>query len=395
MKVRNRIMTRPASRFSRGITLSMVTLSLAACGGGDAPGAIPRTETPLAVTVVTASYGEGTERHLAHIESDDVAALATRTSGIIRRIAVDVGSRVRAGDLLVELDQADVEARIAAARAQANLARTGFRRVENLARDGAASRAELDQAEAALSAAEAALAEAEAQTAYVTIRAPFDGVITERRASAGDLAAPGHPILVLAAPGARKVVAELPESLAGRITVGLTLPLQVEGAGLASVRLTRVVPSLEGQGRTFRVEGVLEGRDAGGADADALARVIPGTLARILVPSGAGARLWIPEDALVIRGQLTGVYAVEDGRARLRWIRVGQRVGGEVELLAAPGAAAGGAGGALLQVIRHPTGELFDGRPVTVSATVSATVNATVNAPVTTPEPATTGEVTP
>lgn len=354
----------PLSAPLLGAVLLLGTLS--GCGGGDAPGAIPRTETPLAVHVTSAHAAEGSERHVASIEADQVAALATRSSGVILRIAVDVGTRVRAGDLLLELDARDVQARVGAARAQTELAQTAFRRVENLARDRAASAQELDHARAALAAAEAALAEAEAQLAYVTIRAPFDGVITERHASAGDLATPGLPLLALATPGTRKVVAELPEHLAGQISVGMVLPVFIDGvtAPPPTARITRVVPALGAQGRTFRIEGVLEGLDP--AD---VGRVIPGTLARLDIPVPTTAvradRLWIPTDALVVRGQLTGVFLVEDGRARLRWIRIGQRRGESVEVLASPRS---GPGSEVLRVIRNPSAELYDGRPVTVSA---------------------------
>jgi membrane fusion protein (multidrug efflux system) len=335
---------------------SALTLTLSACSDGASPGAIPRAETPLNVSVSATVQAGGTERHVASLEADQVAALATRTSGVIRRLPVDVGSRVRAGDLLVELDASDVQARVSAARAQAELARAGARRVENLARDGAASPHELDQARAGLAAAEAALADAEAQLTYVTIRAPFDGLVTERHASAGDLAGPGHPILVLVAPGTRKVVAELPARAQGQVQVGSQLALVVDGIeGRAQMRVTRVVPALGAQGRTFRIEGTLEG-----VSADAMTQVIPGTHARVELPADGDARRWIPADALVERGQLTGVFTVEGGRARLRWIRVGQRQGDGIEVLAGPTAGA-------FEVIRRPSTELFDGRPVTAS----------------------------
>jgi len=255
---------------------------------------------------------------------------------------------VSRGQPLVELDANDVNARVTAARAQEQLARASHRRIENLARDGAASQQELDQATAAREAAAAMLAEAEAQEAYAVVRAPFDGVVTARSVDAGDLALPGQPLLVLVAPSALKVVAELPAQRAGTLVVGAQVEVRLEESDTpATSRVTRIVPALGGPSRTFRVEVAMEKAPAG---------AIPGAYARLeLERAGAGAR-WVPEDAIVDRGQLTGVFSVEADTLRLRWVRLGQRRDGAVELLSGP------AGG--LTVVRRPTADLFDGRPV-------------------------------
>ena len=79
--------------------------------------------------------------------------------------------------------------------------------MENLERDGAASTHEKDQALAQLRSAEAMLQEAEAHAAYVEIRAPFTGVVTARMADAGDLAAPGQPLVQLSGTGVTDVPA--------------------------------------------------------------------------------------------------------------------------------------------------------------------------------------------
>jgi hypothetical protein len=113
-------------------------------------------------------------------------------------------------------------------------------------------------------------------------------------------------------------------------------------------RITRVVPALGGASRTFRVEAVMEGAPSG---------AIPGAFARLEVVRGGEGPRWVPEDAIVDRGQLTGVFAVEADTLRLRWVRLGQRRDGAVELLSGPG-------GGELSVVRRPGADLFDGRPV-------------------------------
>ncbi|HSW31613.1 MAG TPA: efflux RND transporter periplasmic adaptor subunit [Longimicrobiales bacterium] len=330
------------------IILLTATLGLAACASEE-PGRLPRASEPVAVTVSQALRAPAVESFPASVTSERTAEIATRMSGTVGRVLVDVGSQVRRGQPLVELDANDVNARVAAARAQQELAQASHRRVDNLAKDGAASQQELDQATAALAAAGAMLAEAEAQEAYAVVRAPFDGVVTARNVDAGDLALPGQPLFVLVAPGALKVVADLPAQRSGALKVGDAVRVRLEGSDeQVQARVTRVVPALGGSSRTFRVEAVMQ---------DAPSGAIPGAYARLeVVRSGEGPR-WIPADAVVDRGQLTGVFAVEADTLRLRWVRLGQRRDGAVELLSGPA-------GADLTVVRRPTADLFDGRAV-------------------------------
>ena len=329
------------------LTLLPVALLAAACTAEE-PGLLPHTEVPAEVAVSAATRAPAVESFPASVISERTAEIATRMSGSVEQVLVDVGSAVRRGDALIRLDATDVEARVNGARAQEELARRSFGRIENLARDGAASQAELDQVRAALEAARAGVMEAEAQGAYSVVRAPFDGIITARSIDRGDLAVPGRPFLTLVAPGALKVVADLPAQRAGSLEEGNPVGVRIDGL-LVPGTVMRVVPALGVGSRTFRVEASLPD----GVD------VMPGAYARLEVARvGEGPR-WIPSDAVVERGQLRGVYAVEGDTLRLRWVRLGQVREDAVELLAAP------AGD--LAVVRRPAADLHDGRVVSAS----------------------------
>ena len=103
-----------------------------------------------------------------------------------------------------------------------------------------------------------------------------------------------------------------------------------------------------GQGRTFRVEARPD---------SPLAGAYPGVYARLGVPAAdESGSTWIPEDALVERGQLTGIFLIEDDSLRLRWVRLGLRQPGAVELLSGPGSD--------LRIVRRPAVDLVDGLPV-------------------------------
>ncbi len=332
------------------LTLLTAALTLVACSS-DEPGRIPRPEEPTEVTVSAVQRAPTVETYPAVVASQRRADIATRMSGTVQRVQVDVGARVRAGDALVSLDAADVRARVAAARAQATLAEQSYRRIDNLHADGAASQQELDQAKAALDGARAQRTEAEAQEAYAVVRAPFDGVITRRNVDPGDLAVPGRPLFTLVTSGTLKVVAELPARSAGTLSVGDPVGVRVDGE-VRAAHIDRVVPALGDGSRTFRVEAVLDGGSG---------QIIPGTYARLEVQHQDAGPRWIPTDAIVSRGQLTGVFSLEADTLRLRWVRLGQTRDDGVELLAGP------AGD--LTVVRNPGPELTDGRPVSAAHT--------------------------
>lgn len=331
--------------FKTFLTLAAV-VAVAGCAAEE-PGRLPRPEAPADVSVSSVGRAPALESFAAAVTSDRTAEVATRMSGTVERVLVDVGDRVRRGQPLVALDGSDVEARVAAARAQEELAERTFRRIDNLAREGAASRQELDQAEAALAGARAARSEAEAQQGYAVVRAPFDGVVTRRSVDPGDLAAPGRPLVTIVSPGALKVVADVPAHRSGTFHAGMRVDVRPASGEAVTATVVRVVPALGEANRTFRVEARLD---------EELVGLVAGAYARLEVERpGDGAR-WLPVDAVVSRGQLTGVYAVESDTLRLRWVRLGRRRDDSVELLAGPAGE--------VVVVRRPAAELFDGLAV-------------------------------
>ncbi len=339
----------PTSRAAFAMAaLLAVPIASTACSTGE-PGALSDGGGPVDVRVSLLASGPASESHAASLVAVRDARVATRMSGTIRRIPVDVGTAVAAGDPLVFLDDDDVRARVAAASAAAELAETYHGRIQRLAADGAASAQELDQATAERDRARAALRDARAQAAYAIIRAPFAGVVTERLADPGDLAVPGQPLLRLVDPSGLKVVADLPGVAAQRVARNTPVVVSIPALEARSAAtIVRVSPALEAGSRRFRVEAVFDDAPPAGA--------IAGAYARLSLPAQGSGRRWVPADAVVRRGQLTGVFAVEDGELRLRWIRLGASDADAIELLAGPPGD--------LVVVREPSPLLRDGRPV-------------------------------
>jgi RND family efflux transporter MFP subunit len=322
-----------------------LVLTAAACDRGE-PGRIPAAEQVSVIVSPTAS-GAGSRFFPAQVAATGNVQVATRTSGLVRRVTVDVGHPVHRGQLLVEVEGNDVAAGLTAAEAEARLARRYHERIAALEKDGAATPQELDEAEARLATAEARVREARTQLGYVRLLAPMDGVITERHVDPGDLIVPGQPALSIATTGDLKVTAELPAEEAGRVEPGMTLSLVLPPGGIRlPAQVRRVVPALEGRSRTFRVEASVE---TGGNPTP----LLPGMYVRMELTQPGLETCWIPSDAVVRQGQLTGVYVVENDTLRLRWVRLGETRSDAVELLA------GLSGDSLL--VRDPAPELADG----------------------------------
>jgi len=335
-----------------------VLLTLAAACDRREPGEVEEMEAIGTVAVSAAAPVDAGAQIAARVVARETANLATRGSGTVESVPVDVGSAVRRGQVVVRLEASGVEAAVERAEAQAVVARRSFERLANLERDGAATRQELDQAEAALRTAEAMLAEARAAREYVTLRAPFDGTVSARYADPGDLAVPGRPVVVISGAGGVKVQADLPASLAEAVREGDRVTIAAPGStGLWAATVRRVVPVIDLASHRFRVEATF--------DDPSEDLPLAGSFVRLEVAGLGEPGAWIPADAIVRRGQLNGVYVVVDDHLRLRWIRTGRRAADAVEVLA--GLEVG------TSVVRSPDPGFSDGAAVQAEEAVAWT----------------------
>jgi RND family efflux transporter MFP subunit len=307
------------------LTLSVLAMLIVACDRGE-PGRVETLTEPPEVVVSPALGAEGQYSVPARIVAAERAEVATRISGTVREVLVEVGALVRRGDVLMRLDDSGVESSVLRGEAQATVARRTYERIRSLEADGAATELELDQAVAALEVAEASLGEARAARDYVLLRAPFDGVVTARMADPGDLAMPGRPVLRLASRGAVKIEADVPATLAGDVGPGdrVSVVHLATGDRWTAV-VNRTVPFIELASHRFRLEAGFEAPDG--------ERPRAGTYVRMEFGTRDSMNHWVPADAVVRRGQLAGAYVLEDGLLRLRWLRTGRRRADAVEVL--------------------------------------------------------------
>jgi RND family efflux transporter MFP subunit len=281
------------------------------------------------------------------VRSRTASTLAANVVGTVARVLVAEGDRVRAGQVLVEIDARasragaeraraggdEVERAIDGATANAQLAGTTLRRFENLQGRGSASQQELDEARAKNAAAQAELArfvasrgEARAAAAqavavldYSSVRAPIDGVITARFVDPGAQAAPGVALLAIEEERATRVDANVPEGVSVRAGDHVFVDA---GSGQVGARVTHLQPSVDPGARSSLVQLELE------------RPLRSGTYAKVLLPIGERTAVSVPLAALVRRGQLTSVFVVgADQVARMRLITLGETDGTRAEVL--------------------------------------------------------------
>lgn len=284
----------------------------------------------------------------ANVRAVRRARVATRLSATVKAVHVQEGARVREGQVLVSLSDPDVRAAVSAAEVALASATAHERRIADLARERAATPAELEAAQAQRAAAGAALAAARASLSHTELRAPFAGVVQARRVEPGDLVGPGQPLVEVEG-DALELEASLSEDEARGLAVGRRLRFRV-GDRDASAEITALTPGGDAlshrRGLRARVLGAPEGLRSG-------------TFARLEVPAtgAAPASVWVPRSAVVVRGDLTGVFVAAAGRAELRWIALGEPVGEQVPVRAGLSAAE--------RVIDAP-GALRDGQEIEV-----------------------------
>lgn len=202
--------------------------------------------------------------------------LGFRVSGKLLRRNVDLGQRVKAGELLAQLDPQDFKlaadgarAQLAAVATNRDLALADYKRYKELRDQNFISAAELERRDAALKAAQAQVDQAQAQlaglgnqTGYANLLADAAGVVTSVDAEPGQVLAAGTPVLRIAQDGGRDAVFAVPEDKVGKLKVGSQVQVQAWAEQKsASATVREVAASADPVTRTFTVKVALSGTD--------------------------------------------------------------------------------------------------------------------------------------
>ena len=343
---------------SRGIWIVLLAASsgvLAGCSGENHVAAVgPETVTGVAVITVQSATTPDWLEAVGTVRAAQSAQLAAQTSGSIVEVRAHEGDRVQSGQVLATIDDtqqraavSQAEAALAAAQKESSAAESAFalaeatqKRYQQLFEKKSISPQEFDEIKARFQAAGAhrdmarageaqagaALTQARTSLGYTEVRAPFNGVITEKRMDSGALASPGLPLFMLEDTQHYRLEATVDESDLRLVHNREPVAVLLDALGNSTLRgrVALIVPAADSASRSFVVK----------IEIPPDARVRSGLFGRARFPCGSRRAFFVPRNAILERGQLRGVFAIDANRiAQLRYVTLGGVSGDQVEVL--------------------------------------------------------------
>jgi RND family efflux transporter MFP subunit len=338
------------------VLLTALTAMLVGCSRErETVSAAPETVSNVAVISAQMANIPDVVEAVGTLRAAETSQLAAQMMGNIVEIRVHEGDRIQRGQVLAVLDDAQPRAALdratAADRASQQeivasdsdfaLAESTFKRYQVLYDKKSVSPQEFDEvkaryqgaqarcdmARAGQSQARAALQQAHNALAYTRILAPFDGVVTEKKADVGTLASPGMPIFTVEDLRRYRLEATVNETDLRYVRMGQQIPVVVDAVGDKELkgRVVEIVPAADSASRSFLVKIELPSDPA----------LRSGFFGRAQFSRGERASLQIPRTAVVVRGQLQGIFVLDQNKiATLRYITLGKPSGSQVEVLA-------------------------------------------------------------
>ena len=297
----------------------------AATGGGQ-----PRRDRRGApVEVALARKGSATDDlwSVGSLRSDESVQISTEVAGRIAEILFIEGGDVKAGNVLIKLDDALATADVADARANLTLAQSNFDRARSLSRSGSGTERVLDESTAALDRARSAVQLAETRLSKLSITAPFPGRMGLRMLSVGAYATPGQPMVNLEKIDQLKLDFRVPETVLTQVSKDQDVELRVDAfpERVFPGRVYAIDPQVDVNGRSLRIRARIENPNLA---------LRPGLFARVII-KGLEERqvVRVPESAVVARGDDRIVFSIVGGKAKENKVSVGRLRAGAIEIL--------------------------------------------------------------
>jgi len=344
------------------VALKLATLTLAAaasltaCSNEQVQAApSPETIRNVAVLPVQARTVPDLVEAVGTVRAVQSSDLSSQMMGTIVEIRVREGDRVQRGQLLVVIDDAlpraalnrataavtAAQQQLAAADSDLAVAESTLKRYQTLYDRKSVSpqefdevkarqqsgRARRDMAQADQAQMKAALAQGHTSLDYARIRAPFDGIVTGKKADAGSLASPGMPILTVEDVRRYRLEVTVNENDLRYVRIGQSAPIIIDALENAELKgkINEIVPAADASTRSFLVK----------VDLPTDTRLRSGLFGRVEFSRGDRSSLLIPRSAVVERGQLQGVFVLDQNKvANLRYVTLGKPCGSTIEVLA-------------------------------------------------------------
>lgn len=319
--------------------LALITLLMGAvaCSGEKAT-TINNAAINVKVADVSEQWVDNQLELPAQVEASTSSKLSTRVMGQVKSIKVDIGDKVKKGDLLMTIRSADLMAQKAQVEANSVEVESALKnalknqtRLQNLLAKESASQKEVDDINMhveMLKAKKSAIAEirkqVEEQLKYAYIRAPFNGTVSARFVNVGDMANPGMPLLGFETSEKFEVVARIPEFQVEKAQVGDTVSMNRDGKMVGKAIITQINRSGSYTGPQYLIKAQpIEKGDW-----------YSGMFVRLVLNTNKMQKILVAKNMLVEKGQLKAIWVVsKDKKAMLRYVRTGKTYGDKVEIL--------------------------------------------------------------
>jgi membrane fusion protein (multidrug efflux system) len=266
------------------------------------------------------------------LQAEQEATVRAELSAAVVQTYADVGQRVARGQILARLDDRAIrdtylsaQTNVTTAQNNYNVAARELERAQTLLKAGAIAERDVELARNAAAAASAQLANARAvyanaakQLGYTQIRAPFDGVVSQRQVSAGDVVSPGGALFTVVNPASMRLEASVPANQLGSVRVGLPVEFSVTGYPnrLFSGRITRVSPTADPATRQVAIVATIP--NAGNT-------LVGGLFAEGRVASETRSAPVVPTSAVDERGLRPTAMRIKNGRVERVEVQLGIR----------------------------------------------------------------------
>jgi len=313
------------------VSLLAPVAGLTGCSRGGAAGGSPARQAqalPVAVAVVAPRDLARTVAVAGPLEAIRVVPVNAQIAGTLVDVPVEEGSRVRAGQLMAELDARETSAQLARARAVLANAEAAYRRAEQLGANALASEAEIDVLRSVFGIAKADVELWSTRQAFNRIAAPVSGVVTAKRVERGATVAVNQPLFEIAEDGPLVVRVRVSELDVVHLAAGRAVTIRLDAYPEARIdgHIRRIFPSADPASRLVPVEVELASLPEG-------VEARPGYLARVefALERRAGV-LAVPASAVGVADAGTFVYVVAADTLARRPVETGITVEGWIEI---------------------------------------------------------------
>lgn len=329
------------------LTIALIIMVAGGCGRH-----AEKTEHPVVsdvqVETVSKKFVDSFYTTSSTVKSKVNSVVSAMIMGKVTSMAVQEGDYVKAGQLLLAIDARDLAqkavgaslgvkaAQMAANSAAQNMKMTErtYQRYKNLYDEKVITKQEFDQyttqknvaafeyqrAQAGVQQARAGLGEIKVYQSYARVTAPVSGIVTQRNIDLGSTAIQGQTLLTIEAPGKMELTANIDESYLSKIKEGQEVLLEVEGRQIKK-KITKIVKFIDPTTRTFKAKVDVTG-------------LLGGQFIKINIPVSKNEAIVVPQSAIAQKGQLTGVYVVDDDNViSYRLIRTGKNFENKIEVI--------------------------------------------------------------